>query len=82
MVNLFDFVVVALEDGSVRSMDICSKNGLADARVQEGRKDKTTIRHIRSDNIFPRNGIDRIEPHGTEDVPGAHLPTVFVLLLC
>ena len=38
-------------------------------------------RHIRSDNIFSRDGIHGVETHGTEDVPSAHLATVFILYL-
>ena len=33
----------------------------------------------RSDDVLSRHGIDGVKAHGTEDVPSAHLTTVFVL---
>ena len=55
-----------------------SKKGLPgiSSKMPLGREQ---VPHSRADNVFGRNGVDRVKAQGAKDVPRAHLPAIFVL---
>ena len=61
-----------------RSITSFSKNGL-DMGFNPDYEKETQKNHARSNHILSRHRIDGVESHRAENVPRAHLPTIFVL---